>query len=210
MLAVRKLRCNIFEMDTSEHPTGRLGKRWLLAAAVSACICVLWFAYLNRDGCCFYLRGTGAITILAIPWLWLMLMFGFKTTGRMVLLGFTLLGLFFMPNVMRPPATAAAEVSAIARLRELRSDLETYKARQQHSFPEMLPNVRSAFSLRSAYRFQYVPSRSSGGTINGYYIQATPKRRDCGGMRSFTIASDGRLYGTLEERAATTSDARLE
>jgi len=181
------------------------------AAAASACICVLWFSYLNRDGCWLYLGGTRAIGIFAIPWLWLMLMFGFKTTGRMVLLGFTLLGLFSMPNILRPPATAAAEVSAIARLRELRSDLETYKARQQqHSFPEMLPSVRSAFWLRSAYRFQYLPSRSSGGTINGYYIQATPKRRDCGRMRSFTIASDGRLYGTLEERAATTSDGRLE
>jgi hypothetical protein len=114
-------------MDASEDPPRKWGKRWMWAAAASACICVLWFSYLNRDGCWLYLGGTRAIGIFAIPWLWLMLMFGFKTTGRMVLLGFTLLGLFFMPNVTRPPATAAAEVSAIARLRELRSDLETYR-----------------------------------------------------------------------------------
>jgi hypothetical protein len=51
---------------------------------------------------------------------------------------------------------------------------------------------------------------SANGTIVSYVIKAVPVRRFCGSTRSFTIADDGRLYSTQEERAATVSDQPLQ
>jgi hypothetical protein len=56
------------------------------------------------------------------------------------------------------------------------------------------------------YRFEYIPRRSASGEIIGYIIQATPARRDCEFHRSFTITDEGRVFWTLEPRAATLSD----
>ena len=56
------------------------------------------------------------------------------------------------------------------------------------------------------YRYEYIPRRSVSGEIVGYVIQATPARRDCDFHRSFTITDDGRVFWTLEPRAATVSD----
>ena len=60
------------------------------------------------------------------------------------------------------------------------------------------------------WRFEYAPSISANGTIGAYAIKATPLRRPCGCARSLTIANDGRLDYTLQERAATASDELLQ
>lgn len=199
-------------MASPEHlpSSSRPGKRWGVAATASACICVLWFAYLNRDGCWFYLRGMRGLTVFVFPWLWLLLIFGFRMKGRLVLVVLTLFGLLFWPHI-DSVRFAAAESSAVATLRQFRSTLESYKVQQrQPSYPRTLPNVEPAYPLRSTYRFEYVPSVSANGTIGAYIIKATPMRRFCGCTRSFTIGDDGQLYYTLEERAATVSDPLLQ
>jgi hypothetical protein len=188
----------------------RGAKRWGVAAAASTCICFAWFAYLNRDGCWFYLRGTRGLTVFVLPWLWLLLMFGFRMKGRIVLVFFPLLGVLFWPHI-DTVSFAAAESSAIATLRQLHSAVEAHKVEQQRSiYPRTLPEIEPAYPLWSAYRFEYIPSVSANGTIDAYIITATPLRRSCGCTRSFTIAEDGRLYVTLEDRAATVSDQPLK
>jgi hypothetical protein len=195
----------------SEHLPGesRATKRWTVAAVVSACVCALWFAYVNRDGCWFYWNRTRGLTGFALLWLWLLLLFGLRLKGRFVLVAFTLFILYF--SQIESSHVAAAESSAVGTLREYRSAIESDKVERRHSsYPPTLPNIVSAYPLRRAYRFQYTPSVSASGSIDGYVIKATPLRRSCGCTRSFTIANDGRLYYTMEERAATFSDESLQ
>jgi hypothetical protein len=198
-------------MDVPEHLPGssRSRRRWGLAAVASAGVCALWFAYLNWDGCWFYWSRARGLAGFALLWLWLLLLFGLKMKGRFVFVAFTLLVLFF--SQVESSHVAAAESSAVATLREYRSDLESYGVKQQRpSYPRTLPNIMSLYPLRRAYRFEYTPSISADGTINAYVVKATPLRRSCGCARSFTIANDGRLYYTLQERAATASDELLQ
>ena len=90
-------------MTPSANPEGQYhpAKRWFWAAALGAGICVLWFSYLNRDGCWLVLRGLRlALTLFFFPWLWLLLLLGFKAKGRMILIAFTVVGaLLRMPRV---------------------------------------------------------------------------------------------------------------
>jgi hypothetical protein len=60
------------------------------------------------------------------------------------------------------------------------------------------------------YKYEYVPSRDLSGKIVSYYIQATPKRRDCDFYVSFTITDEGKVFYTFEPQAATTTDKLLE
>jgi hypothetical protein len=194
-------------MDTSQGDNNlRQSIRWGVAAAASAFICVLWFAYLNRDGCWFHFRGARGLIVFVFPWLWLMLLFGFPMKARFVLIALTLFGLFFWQPPDSFPA-AAAESRAVTTLRQLCSELESLRVGQkQTSYPRTLPNTDFAYPVQRAYRFKYVPSFSANGLIEGYVIEATPVRRACGCTRSFTITDGGRLYYTLEDRAATISD----
>jgi hypothetical protein len=121
----------------------------------------------------------------------------------------TMLGLFFWPIVDTAPV-AAAESRAASALRELHSILESYKSGRQHAgYPPTFPNVDSVREIQSIYRFEYVPSLSAGGSIDSYVIQATPLRRSCGCTLSFTIAHDGLLHYTREDRPAANFDEQL-
>ena len=185
-------------------------KRWGLAAVATAVVCLLWFAYLNRDGCWFYWHGWRGSSVFIAPWLWLTLLVGLKMKGRIVLLAVSVMGLLFLPHI-DIAHVAAAESSAVGTLRQLHSALESYKTGQQlQSYPRTLPQIQSSYPLMSAYHFEYVPSVSTAGIVGGYIIEAIPVRRACGCNRSFTIADDGRMYYTLQERAATTSDQLLQ
>jgi hypothetical protein len=199
-------------MRASTNPEGQYhpAKRWFWAATLSAGICLLCFSYLNRDGCWLVLRGLRIVlTIFFFPWLWLLLLFGFKTKGRIILIAFTIVGALLWPTV-ETSYVGAAESNAVGRLRQLHAALETYKVEhKEQRYPQNLPNLTSSYPVEKAYRFVYVPSRSPDGTITSYLIQATPLCRPCGCPRSFTITSGGKVYYTLEERAATISDNLL-
>ncbi len=182
-------------------------KRWGVAAAAGAGVCVLCFGYLNRDGCWLYLRGARGLTVFLFPWLWLSLLFRFKAEEKFVLVALTLIGLLFWPHI-DSVAFVAAESSAVANLRQMHSALESSKTKS--SYPRTLPTIHFPYPLRRTYGFEYVPSVSTTGTVHAYIIKATPLRHSCGGTRSFTIGDDGRLFYTLEERAATVWDPLLQ
>jgi len=185
-------------------------KRWGIAGAASVCICLPWFTYLNRDGCWLYWRGTRGVIVFASLYLWLFLLFGFKKTGRAVLTGVTLVGLFFYPPGHAHEVAAAESITA-STLRQLHSDLESYKAKHQgQTYPRTLPNIETSRVIPSTYRFEYVPSVAENGTIGSYIVKATPLRRWCGCTRSFTLMDDGKLYSTREDRPATISDELLQ
>ncbi len=214
----RELRLEFWESDVtcaamraSTNPEGQYhpAKRWFWAAALSASVCVLWFSYVNRDGCWLNLRGLRtALTFFLFPWLWLLLLLGFKTKGRMILIAFTIVGALLWPTV-DTSYVAAAESNAVGRLLQLQAALEIYKVEhKEQGYPQNLPNLTSSYPVEKTYRFVYVPSRSDG-TITSYLIQATPLCRTCGCTRSFTITDGGTVYFTFEGRAATIYDHAL-
>jgi hypothetical protein len=102
---------------------------------------------------------------------------------------------------------AGFESTAVTALQQLQSSVEASRNEtKQEEYPEILPTMKLTDRARKYYRFAYVPSRSADGKISHYVIQATPARRECEFHRSFTIAEDGKVYWTLEPRAATSSD----
>ena len=76
----------------------------------------------------------------------------------------------------------------------------------QQEYPDALPSMSLSPYAQKYYRFKYIPRRCAAGETVGDIIQATPARRDCDFHRSFTITDDGRVFWTLEPRAATLTD----
>ena len=102
---------------------------------------------------------------------------------------------------------AGFESTAVTALQQLQSSVETGRRENgQEEYPETLSTVKLTDRARKYYQFAYVPSRSVDGKVLHYVIQATPARRECEFHKSFTIAEDGKVYWTLEPRAATLSD----
>ena len=199
-------------MTTQEPLSSRtcLFRRWGLAAAVTAGICLLWFLYLNRDGCWLYWHRWHGLSFFPVAGLWLTLLIGLKMKGRIALLAISALALVFFSH-FDAANVAVAESNTVGTLRQLRAGLESYKAEHQlPSYPHSLPQVHSTYPTISAYHFEYVPSVSKTGSVVGYIIEATPVHRACGCIRSFAIADDGQMYYTLLGRAATTSDQILQ
>lgn len=192
-------------------------KRWLVAAAGSVFICVLSFAYLNRDGCWLYWRGSTGITIFFLLAAWIFLLFGLHWRGRVLLL-LALFGVVLVwPTDIFWVHHAAAESGAVAGLRSLRSALENARTLQPtNGYLQALPitqqsSILHTDSFHPAYRYDYLPTRSPEGKVFEYMIRATPTRPDCGCcIRSFTILNDGRIYYTLEQRPATMLDSLLQ
>jgi hypothetical protein len=196
--------------DEISQPIWLRQKRWLFACLGATVLCFLYFLYANRDGCWVYWARYRILLILAFPWLWLLLMFGLRVKGRLVLLGLTVLIVLFWPHVFFS-RVASAEASAIGRLRQLQTSVDEYKA-QHREYPETLPNIPSPspWKPERLYDFTFVPVRSSNGTITSYAIQATPISVRCAPLRSFTATSDKRYFVTSQHRAATASDPQLE
>lgn len=198
-------------MNGSPHPKGvRPLRRWLWGVASSTVVCALWFAYINWDGCWLYWRGAGALFLFVVPWLWLVLFFGFRLKGRIVLLATALvvglIGILVMPHVdsARVPAI---ESNAVGLLRTLRSSLEASKSAQ--GYPQVLPRVPYQYGVEKFYRFEYLPTRSPDGAIRSYVLQATPTHAPCGCALSFALTENGALHYTKECRAATPNDPPL-
>jgi len=174
-------------------------------------ICLLFFAYLNRDGCFLYCSGWRGVGFFLFLALWLLLFLGSRFTGRVILAGLAVLLAFVYEAGGFVGHVAAAESSAVVTLRALRNNLENAKVQHpQQGYPERLPADPPPFRFRPAYRFAYIPTRNMGEAVASYRIEATPVRPMCGcAIRSFTIADDGRIYVTMQKRPATTSDLPL-
>jgi hypothetical protein len=185
-----------------------LSRRWLWSAAISLVICAAWFGYgMRTDRCWMYSRYQLLNTFLTV-WVWLLLLFGLRLKGRLLLLGLSVTLAMFWPHVDSMPL-AAAQAGAVGRLRQLHEAVESYKSKQ-HYYPDKLPQVSSTWPAEKHYRFELVPSRSADGSIVDYLIEAVPRYYPCAAMRSFSVASDGRIFYTPEPRPATEKDEVLQ
>jgi hypothetical protein len=197
--------------DRREENPIRSGVSWPRAVAWSAVITAILFGFLNLHGCWMFMYGAEGLVTFAYPFAWLLIFLVLRTRWRFVLVALTLLAApAFSTRFGIVEQFAGFESTAVTALRQLQSTFETSrKENRQEEYPETLSTVKLTDRARKYYRFTYVPARSADGTVLHYVIQATPARRDCEFHRSFTIAEDGKVYWTLEPRAATLSDTYL-
>jgi hypothetical protein len=155
--------------------------------------------------------GAKNLVIFAYPFAWLVVFLVLRARWRFALLALTVLvSPTFLMRFGIVEQFAGFESTAVAALQQLQSTLDGSRREDAHGeYPETLPIVKLSDRARKYYRFAYVPIRSADGKVLHYVIQATPARRECEFHRSFTIAEDGKVYWTLEPRAATLSDMFL-
>jgi Tfp pilus assembly protein PilE len=166
------------------------------------------FGFLNWHGCWLFMYGAEGLVVFAYPFAWLLIFLVLRKRWRFVLVALTLLAApAFSTRFGIVEQFAGFESTAVAALQQLQSSVETYRRENgQEEYPETLSTVKLTDRARKYYQFVYVPSRSADRKVLHYVIQATPARRECEFHRSFTIAEDGKVYWTLEPRAATLSD----
>jgi hypothetical protein len=147
------------------------------------------------------------------PFAWLVLFFAVRTRWRPVLLLVTIPVLVVYANGRwrLVEMNSGAESAAFQALHQMQSNLSASRAEhRQQDYPGALPSMNLSPHAQKYYRFEYIPRRLANGETVGYIIQATPARCDCEFHRSFTITDEGRVFWTLEPRAATLSNMRYE
>jgi hypothetical protein len=167
-----------------------------------------------NNRCFLIVNGAGWMwTISGLMWFWLLLFLLFGNSGRLILLGFTLLFLLAFGTVHRSPISVG-EVRAVMDLHRLSRAVESY--RREHpmqGFPASLPSISKGDDTESTeklFKVDYTTSRSnSSGPIDRFVIQASPLWRECGFVRSFAATDDGEIHFTIEPRPATKSDEAL-
>ena len=182
---------------------------WTKVIAWAALFASLLFAILNWHGCWLFRNKPQDIVVFVYPFAWLVLFFAVRTRWRLVLLLVTIPALVVYANGRwgLVEMNSGAESAAFQALHQMQSSISASRAEhQQQAYPDTLPSMNLSPYAQKYYRFEYVPRRSASGKIVGYIIQATPARRDCEFHRSFTITEEGRVFWTLEPRAATLSD----
>ena len=191
----------------------RSGMSWTRAAVWGAVVTSILFAAVNWRGCWLFRYQPRDLAVFLYPFAWLVLFFGVRTIGRVLLL---LVAVFAAVLVLETgrrgisEMNAGAESTAVQALHQMQSSLNAYRpAHEQQDHPSVLQPVSVSAYAQKYYRFEYIPKRSAKGDIIGYVIEATPACCDCEFHRSFTIADDGRVFWTLEPRAATPSDMLL-
>jgi hypothetical protein len=183
---------------------------WPQAVAWGALAALVLFAIVNRKGCWLFRHDFRDLLDFVFVFAWLALFFAIRTRLRLLLLFVTILVILTDTRFGMVEMNAAAESSCVQALHQMQSSLGAYGVEhQQQGYPDVMPHVKLSSTAERLYRFEYVPNRSVSGASFKYLIQATPARRDCDFHRSFTIADDGRVFWTLEPRAAMPSDAIL-
>ena len=182
---------------------------WTKVTAFAALSTAALFAVLNWHGCWLFRYEERNLAVFFYPFAWLALFFAVRTRWRLVLLLVTMPALFVYANGRwgLSEQNSGAESAAFQALHQMQSGINASRAEhQQKDYPDTLPSMDLSPHAQKYYRFEYIPKRSESGEIVGYIIQATPARRDCEFHRSFTITDEGRVFWTLEPRAATFSD----
>ena len=182
---------------------------WTKVTAWAALATTLLFAILNWHGCWLFRNEPQNLAVFFYPFAWLVLFFAVRTRWRLVLLLVTIPALVVYANGRwgLVEMNSGAESAAFQALHQMQSSLSASRAgHQQQVYPDTLPTINLSPYAQQYYRFEYIPRRSANGEVVGYIIQATPARRDCEFHRSFTITDEGRVFWTLEPRAATLSD----
>ena len=189
------------------HVRSRLG--WTKVIASAALTTSLLFAILNRRGCWLFRNEPQNLVVFFYPFAWLVLFLAIRTRWRLVVLLVTIPALVVYANGRWGivEMNSGAESAAFQALHQMQSSISASRGKhQQKDYPDTLPSMNLSPYAQKYYRFEYIPTRSANGEIVRYIIQATPARRDCEFHRSFTITDEGRVFWTLEPRAATVSD----
>jgi hypothetical protein len=181
---------------------------WGKVFAFAALRTLLIFLVLNWAVCWFFRYGAHSLAAFLYPFAWLVLFFSVRARWRISLLLVTIPALILFANGRwgTVESNAGAEAAAFKALKDMHSAVISFRTQHQQGYPETFPPIEPSSHSSKFYVFSYVPRRSDKGEVVGYQIEATPARRDCDFHRSFTIVEDGRIYWTLEPRAATTSD----
>jgi hypothetical protein len=182
---------------------------WTKVAVYATLSTLLLLAILNWRGCWLFRNEPQNLAVFFYPFAWLVLFFAVRARWRLVLLLVTIPALLVYANGRWASVemNSGAESAAFQALHQMQSSISASRAEhQQQNYPDILPSMNLSPYAQKYYRFAYIPRRSASGKIVGYIIQATPARRDCEFHRSFTITDDGRVFWTLEPRAATLSD----
>jgi hypothetical protein len=183
---------------------------WPQAMVWSALATPVLFAIVNWKGCWLFRHDFRDLLDFVFVFAWLAVFFAIRTRLRFVLLFATFLVILTNTRFGIVEMNAAAESSCVQALHQMQSSLGAYRVDHQlQGYPDAMPHVKLSSTAEKFYRFEYVPNRSVSGASVKYLIQATPARRDCDFHRSFTITDDGRVFWTLEPRAAMLSDAIL-
>jgi hypothetical protein len=186
---------------------------WTRATAWAALTTSLLFAIRNWNGCWLLRNEPLNPVIFFYPFAWLVLFFAIRTRWRLVLLSITAPALVLYANGRWGliEMNFGAESAAFHALHQIQSSLSASRARHhQQEYPDTRPSMNLSPYAQKYYRFEYIPRRSASGEIVGDIIQAAPARRDCEFHRSFAITDEGRVFWTLERRAATLSDTQYE
>lgn len=204
----------IADMETESaqktHSVIRSRMSWPQAMVWGALSTPVLFAIVNWKGCWLFRHDFRDLLDFIFVFAWLALFFAIRARLRLLLLFVTILVILTDTRFGMVEMNAAAESSCVQALHQMQSSLGAYRIEhQQQGYPAAMPRVKLSSTAEKFYRFEYVPNRLVSGTIAGYLIQATPARRDCDFHRSFTITDDGRVFWTLEPRAAMLSDAIL-
>jgi hypothetical protein len=200
-------------METSSKPVrdsyGRSKLSWSRVVLWASLVAVILFVPADRNGCGFFRYGAMEFAHFGYALAWMVIFFVLRTRWRLLLLVVTVpVVLFFFGLHGIPEENAGPEAAAVAGLREIQSNLQTYRSEHQQ-FPASLPSARLSAYSQKFYKYEYVPSHGTSGEM-GYVVQATPRRRDCDFYVSFTITDDGKVFYTYQPRAATTADKILE
>ena len=188
-----------------------MGLKRVLALALAATLVL--FSMLSWRECWLFRYGTGSLVVLLYLFGWLAVFFAVRTRWRLLLLLVTIPAIILIPNGRwgLVEMNAHPESSAFAALSQMHASLEASRlSNPQKEYSGILPIADISPSAKKYYQFAYIPKRSSNGAITGYLVEATPARRDCEFHRSFTMTDDGRVFWTLEPRAATLSDHQIE
>jgi hypothetical protein len=211
------MRDKIWDMETTgeRQPNALVRSQmgWTKVTALAALTTSLLFAILNWRGCWLFRNEPQNLAVFFYPFAWLVLFFAVRTRWRLVLLLVTIPALVVYANGRwgLVEMNSGAESAAFQALQQMQSSLSASGAEhRQQDYPDTMPSMNLSPYAQKYYRFEYIPRRSASGEIVGYIIQATPARRDCEFHRSFTITDEGRVFWTLEPRAATLSDMRYE
>jgi hypothetical protein len=186
---------------------------WMKVIAWAALTTSLLFAILNWHGCWLFRNEPQNLAVFFYPFAWLVLFFAVRTRWRLVLFLVTIPALVVYANGRwgLVEMNSGAESAAFQALHQMQSSISGSRAEHhQQEYPDALSSINLSPYAQKYYRFEYIPRRLASGEIVGYIIQATPARRDCEFHRSFTITDEGRVFWTLEPRAATLSDMRYE
>lgn len=197
-------------MTTSSDFRPSLAQRAARSSLWSAGFVVLWIAALvATDRCWFYVNGIESISVLAVAgFAWLFLLLVMTWRGRVGLIVLTLLIVaVILPTEINHIAAAESQAASVLRraAQKLEQDAPT------SSYPARVGFDVSFGATRRFYRFEYTPQYSTkDGIIDGFLLKARPQRYDCGCTLSLTLATNGKVYMTQENREATAKDPILE